>query len=187
MKKSITTLFVVIIAFAAQANYVNWTMSKINSLTDASGSAVLTTSNYSSFTAYLVDSTLAGDSLTAAIMDGTLANSARETTTLRSFSGVRVNWAASNSKTDYVYDEGQTTYSLYTVIVGTVGDTTYYLTSDVKSASVTGENANLAMEWGDVSTSGWKWQSIGSDVPEPTSGLLLLVGGALLALRRKQK
>ena len=27
----------------------------------------------------------------------------------------------------------------------------------------------------------------GSDVPEPTSGLLLLVGGAMLALRRKQK
>ena len=25
------------------------------------------------------------------------------------------------------------------------------------------------------------------DVPEPTSGLLLLVGGAMLALRRKQK
>ena len=27
----------------------------------------------------------------------------------------------------------------------------------------------------------------GSDVPEPTSGILLLVGGAMLALRRKQK
>ena len=27
----------------------------------------------------------------------------------------------------------------------------------------------------------------GGDVPEPTSGLLLLVGGAMLALRRKQK
>jgi hypothetical protein len=26
-----------------------------------------------------------------------------------------------------------------------------------------------------------------TDVPEPTSGLLLLVGGAMLALRRKQK
>lgn len=33
------------------------------------------------------------------------------------------------------------------------------------------------------------WSSVGGggDVPEPTSGLLLLVGGALLALRRKQK
>ena len=32
-----------------------------------------------------------------------------------------------------------------------------------------------------------KWSGGGGDVPEPTSGLLLLVGGALLALRRKQK
>ena len=31
-----------------------------------------------------------------------------------------------------------------------------------------------------------KWGG-GGDVPEPTSGLLLLLGGALLALRRKQK
>lgn len=27
----------------------------------------------------------------------------------------------------------------------------------------------------------------GGDVPEPTSGLLLLIGGAMMALRRKQK
>lgn len=33
----------------------------------------------------------------------------------------------------------------------------------------------------------WKSVGGGGDVPEPTSGLLLLVGGALLALRRKQK
>ena len=32
-----------------------------------------------------------------------------------------------------------------------------------------------------------KWSGGGGDVPEPTSGLLLLVGGTLLALRRKQK
>ena len=35
----------------------------------------------------------------------------------------------------------------------------------------------------------WKGVSGGSqpDVPEPTSALLLLMGGAMLALRRKQK
>ena len=31
------------------------------------------------------------------------------------------------------------------------------------------------------------WKTNGGDVPEPTSGLLFLVGGAMLALRRKQK
>ena len=33
----------------------------------------------------------------------------------------------------------------------------------------------------------WASTSGGGDVPEPTSGILLLVGGAMLALRRKQK
>ena len=31
------------------------------------------------------------------------------------------------------------------------------------------------------------WKGGGGDAPEPTSGLLLLIGGAMLALRRKQK
>lgn len=37
-------------------------------------------------------------------------------------------------------------------------------------------------------TANWKsYGGGGGDVPEPTSGLLLLIGGAMLALRRKQK
>ena len=39
-----------------------------------------------------------------------------------------------------------------------------------------------------ASPAGWATGSGGGgDIPEPTSGLLLLVGGAMLALRRKQK
>ena len=37
----------------------------------------------------------------------------------------------------------------------------------------------------DLASAGWT-KTGGSDVPEPTSGLLLLVGGAMLALRRKR-
>ena len=42
---------------------------------------------------------------------------------------------------------------------------------------------NMASQTQDSS----KWGGGGEDVPEPTSGLLLLIGGAMLALRRKQK
>lgn len=41
--------------------------------------------------------------------------------------------------------------------------------------------------WGGAFTFASGNYTVGTGVPEPTSGLLLLVGGALLALRRKQK
>lgn len=50
--------------------------------------------------------------------------------------------------------------------------------------------ADLSMDVTGRTSSGWSSISGGSSTdpaPEPTSGLLLLVGGAMLALRRKQK
>ena len=43
---------------------------------------------------------------------------------------------------------------------------------------------NTTLDITDLPSAGWS--AAGSDVPEPTSGLLLLVGGAMLALRRKR-
>ncbi len=60
----------------------------------------------------------------------------------------------------------------------TIGATTANVTFAAGSAATILNNAD-------------NWKSYGSggggDTPEPTSGLLLLVGGAMLALRRKQK
>lgn len=49
---------------------------------------------------------------------------------------------------------------------------------------------NNATSWGTTSyggSTGWAKAGGGGDIPEPTSGLLLLVGAGMLALRRKQK
>lgn len=74
---------------------------------------------------------------------------------------------------------------LFAVIVS--GDN-YYTTGNVtgttSTAEVSGTNASFT-DTTVVSTA--KTFGGGGDVPEPTSGLLLLVGGAMLALRRKQK
>ena len=78
-----------------------------------------------------------------------------------------------------------TTYDFYYVI--TDGDKGS-LTSTTKSVMglATG---SAAVSWGNQKTytsNAENWKS-GGDAPEPTSGLLLLIGGAMLALRRKQK
>ncbi len=59
---------------------------------------------------------------------------------------------------------------------------------DLASPSLTfyGDNASGFVTQPTASASGWSGGSSG-DVPEPTSGILFLVGGAMLALRRKQK
>ena len=47
---------------------------------------------------------------------------------------------------------------------------------------------NSSTTWGTTSFGGSTgWAKAGPSVPEPTSALLLLMGGAMLALRRKQK
>jgi len=51
------------------------------------------------------------------------------------------------------------------------------------------DSFNSSTTWGTTSyggSAGWA-KAGGGDIPEPTSGLLLLVGAGMLALRRKQK
>lgn len=68
----------------------------------------------------------------------------------------------------------------YLLISGASG-----LTKEVgaATAAITFMTGNIA----DLVANAANWKSYGTNVPEPTSGLLLLVGGAMLALRRKQR
>ena len=85
-----------------------------------------------------------------------------------------------------------TTYSLATLIV--LGDD--YVISGAQSftAYTAGvdevSSASFATAQGSAPISAWGPKSPGGDtpsIPEPTSALLLVMGGAMLALRRKQK
>ena len=69
------------------------------------------------------------------------------------------------------------------VISGSQSFTAYTAGVDEASAAsfVTNQGSNPTSAWGPKSGGG------GGDIPEPTSGLLLLVGAGMLALRRKQK
>ena len=100
--------------------------------------------------------------------------------------------------TDGFYVEGSTgayaagAKDFYAVIFNneSIDSATDYKIVGAFTANVPG--AGMVMFANDITgltTSGWSSISGGgsSDAPEPTSGLLLLVGGAMLALRRKQK
>ncbi len=78
-------------------------------------------------------------------------------------------------------------HNLYIVVLNNsdISKATEFMISAYASGEVK-TTGGLALTFGNADTNGYKWQSMGN-IPEPTSGLLLLVGGALLALRRKQK
>ena len=76
----------------------------------------------------------------------------------------------------------------------TSGETEMFIankaTTMINTAGTDASVLNLAKNWGGTggpAITGWVKAGGGGDIPEPTSGLLLLVGGAMLALRRRQR
>ena len=88
------------------------------------------------------------------------------------------------------------TVSGYMVVFNSDDPTTatYAYVTDVRSASTTSLGGAGNISWGDLDDtdnfSNWTVNLAGSSggggVPEPTSGLLLALGGAMLALRRRR-
>ena len=82
--------------------------------------------------------------------------------------------------------------NVYLVIfdTATITDASKYYMTDVLTFDTLSGTETKAIKWGDqesASSASGAWKSVGgSAVPEPTSGLLMLVGLAGLALRRKR-
>ncbi len=73
-------------------------------------------------------------------------------------------------------------------LAGFVGDGKYYYAASGTSQSAYYMSGTDPVYYAMMlnSTAVTSWSEAKSDIPEPTSGLLLLVGGAMLALRRKR-
>ncbi len=83
------------------------------------------------------------------------------------------------------------TYQAYLMIFDTaeVTDSSKFYLTGLKTLETFSGTETASVKFGSQKTnsqSSANWASAGN-VPEPTSALLLLVGGAMLALRRKQK
>lgn len=184
MKKLIVMLLVSAAAIVAQAASVNWIVSNVYTPTasilapgSAGGGAKMTMAE----AANLVISVFwkNGDNWDVITpVDGK--------TTLTA-AGIKASGALW-SQADAVANR-DAEYNAYFKVVLTYTDATgtYSLTKENPALSLKTIESKAANATFNMNNATWAYTPSGSgDIPEPTSGLLLLVGGATLALRRKR-
>lgn len=174
MKKLIVLALAVVAAVVANASSVNWAFS--------SGAA------YAGYNLYICSEIASGGFKDVADIQSHLLGTAGNTASLGS------GRSAAASGTATVSDAAGTTVNFYYVLVNP-NDTTGYWTlassSEAYTTSSTHTDSNIPTASGTALLSGTKtaWATGGGgggDGPEPTSGILLLVGAGILGLRRKR-
>ena len=177
MKKLIVALAIAVSAAVAQGTSVQWNVTNIYK--DSTTKAATT----DGFMVYLInDATYSQATAAAALAAGTLTTDTISSKAVAS-SGLTADGKVTKADTN-VGNLADGTYNFYNVIVGggnaVVGSNVSLEVTPVGNPQLGSFNAKT------LTTNADNWKSV-SGVPEPTSALLLLMGGAMLALRRKKK
>jgi len=185
MKKLIVMAGVALGVLASNAAAVAWNSGTIyDSENNKVGKDAITAILWESTTAI---SGITGEDMFSAYKNGTVDSLVSGATVK---TGASTALGMANLTTGTAYDSGTTVYAaLLYVDTATDNYIANFAQATASSAKVTTadltkyEGGSFGGTPNGAAISGW---SSGA-VPEPTSGLLLLVGGAMLALRRKQK
>jgi len=173
MKKVLIAIAAVVFAITSQAASFEWSAVMITKDPDNKGSAL---------SAYLVDaSVLSMADATASLAAGdtsVLSGSAILDTSTTAAAGANLRIANKTGGTT-VADKS---YTAYFVILN-AADPTYFFVSNKEMTGVGQALTNTQFAFG--TQAGTSWQAV-TAVPEPTSGLLMLVGLGALALRRRR-
>lgn len=191
MKKIMIMATIAMAAIIANAATVTWNMTNVYG---PDGSTL------NSGKAYMFAYTAGSDSVTASTIAAAIAG-AYSSGTLDSYLNDNsvYSWTPASAGTysdttknvDPEADMGLTagsSYTFYSVVFdsNTIDDESmFFVTKELANKKVPASSANLLLSFGTqatASTAEGAWQA----VPEPTSGLLLLLGVAGLALRRKR-
>lgn len=178
MKKLIITLAVVVAAIATQAASIKW---KINSITEYdSATAIASGSNYKILLVYSADTTQSIDLSSGNSVDYG-ADTAISTLDPSGSGGLK----SLGVSVDYDYTAGSYYFAVLYNSKGTTSESAYdyYAISNVLTGNPVAMSPDtpLTLQFTAASAGTPAWQS----VPEPTSGILLLLGMAGLALKRK--
>ena len=176
MKKLIVAAAIVCAAALAQAATVNWTISGVKA--DGGGSP---TAGWAVM-AFYTEVGAGSDAIVSAIQSKTAASKAFDTATLAvSMSKGKV--AAKDADAAGITDTSKN-YDFYFVVFNNADATkaTMYAIESALDQAYSGMDAKYAI--GGAFSASTPWAS--TAVPEPTSGLLMLLGMAGLALRRRR-
>ena len=180
MKKVMVLAAAAFIAGVASAAQVSWSFTGVTA--DPNGTA------YNAYTAYLCDASVVSAADLASALAGGDFSKLGTAGLVQATSGTVQQGTTENAKISATYKGGDyaagSSHTFYTLVLNAEGDAASYFTISADKTGTAPSSGFLNMSFTNVSTGAQTaWTAV---APEPTSGLLMLVGLGALALRRKR-